>query len=109
MTKAGMERPAEIGSRRGDGGGEQRRKTRTAGMEQDGGGNRSYGKNVGLFNYLIQLFNLLSSVYLAKNRPGHVLQLASEKLEASRMELTRLFCGVLVAHHRTDERVPSSS
>jgi hypothetical protein len=77
-----------------------------AGMERDGGRNRTYGKNVGLFNYLIHLLNLLSTVYsraLAKNRPGRVLQLASEKLEASRMKLARLFCGVLVAHHRTDE------
>jgi hypothetical protein len=56
-------------------------------MERDGSGNRAYGKNVSLFNYLIQLFNRLSTVYsraLAKNRPGRVLQLASEKLEASR-------------------------
>ena len=34
-----------------------------AGMEQNGGGNRTYGKNVGLFNYLIQLFYQLSTVY----------------------------------------------
>ena len=51
--KTTMERPEEIGSRRGNGGGEQRRKTTTAGMERNGGGNRTYGKNVSLFNYLI--------------------------------------------------------
>ena len=84
-----MERPEEIGSWRGDRGGEQRRKTTTVGMERDGGRNRTYGKNVSLFNYLIQLFYLLSTVYsraLAKNCPGHILH---EKLEVSRMERTR--------------------
>ena len=32
-------------------------------MERNG--NRTYGKNVGLFNYLIQLFYQLSTVYSA--------------------------------------------